>query len=73
MDGIVEVDETYVGGKVYGKGKQGRSQKHKEVVVGIKQRGGELRFFRAEDVKSGTLARYIRENVCQRRRRDYDG
>jgi hypothetical protein len=32
-------------------------------VVGIKQRGGELRFFHAEDVKSGTLAKYIKENI----------
>lgn len=28
-----------------------------------KQRGGELRFFHAGDVKSGTLARYIEENI----------
>lgn len=63
LDGVVEIDETYVGGKTYGKGDQGRSLKTKEVVIGIKQRGGELRFFHAEDVKLGTLARYIRENV----------
>lgn len=63
LGGVVEIDETYVGGKVYGKGAQGRSTKHKEVVIGIKQRGGELRFFHAEDVKSGTLAKYIKENV----------
>ncbi len=43
-------------------GRSGRGTK-KEIVVGIKQRGGELRFFRAEDVKSGTLAKYIKENV----------
>jgi transposase-like protein len=65
LDGIVEIDETYVGGRVHGKGAQGRSVKHKEVVIGIKQRGGELRFFHAEDVKSGTLAKYIKENVSQ--------
>jgi hypothetical protein len=29
------------------------------------QRGGDLRFFHAEDVKSGTLAQYIKENVSQ--------
>jgi transposase-like protein len=63
LGGVVEIDETYVGGKIYGKGAQGRSTKHKEVVIGIKQRGGELRFFHAEDVKSGTLAKYIKENV----------
>ena len=63
LGGNVEIDETYVGGKVYGRAAQGRSTKHKEVVIGIKQRGGELRFFHAEDVKSGTLAKFIKENV----------
>jgi transposase-like protein len=63
LGGVVEIDETYVGGKVHGKGAQGRSLKAKEVVIGIKQRGGDLRFFHAEDVKAGTLAKYIKENV----------
>jgi transposase-like protein len=63
LDGIVEMDETFVGGKYRGcDGRRNRLQ-NKEVVVGIKQRGGELRFFHAEDVKSGTLAKYIKENV----------
>jgi transposase-like protein len=65
LTGTVEVDETYVGGKQHGKGSYGRSLKNKEVVIGIKQRGGELRFFHADDVKSGTLAKYIRENVSK--------
>jgi transposase-like protein len=34
-------------------------------VIGIKQRNGELRFFRAEDAKQGTLAKYIRENISE--------
>jgi transposase-like protein len=63
LDGVVEIDETYVGGREHGKGTQGRAAKNKEIVIGIKQRGGELRFFHAEDVKSGTLAKYIKENV----------
>ena len=41
--------------------KYGHEQK--EVVIGIRQRGGDLRFFHAEDAKSGTLAKYIKENV----------
>jgi hypothetical protein len=36
---------------------------NKEIVIGIRQRGGDLRFFHAEDAKSGTLAKYIQENV----------
>ena len=35
----------------------------KEVVIGIRERDGDLRFFHAEDAKSGTLAKYIRENI----------
>jgi transposase-like protein len=65
LGGTLEIDETYVGGKQHGKGSRGRSLKSKEVVIGIKQRGGELRFFHASDVKSGTLAKYINENVSE--------
>ncbi len=62
LDGIVEMDETYVGGKKKGKEWQGK-KKHKEVVIGIRQRGGDLRFFHAADAKSGTLQKYIQENI----------
>jgi transposase-like protein len=62
LDGTVEMDETYVGGKKIGCG-QRVGKKAKEIVVGIRQRNGDLRFFHAEDAKSGTLAQYIRENV----------
>jgi transposase-like protein len=62
LGGIVEIDETYVGGVQRHLGK-GHFRDNKEIVIGIKQRGGALRFFKAEDVKSGTLARYIKENV----------
>jgi transposase-like protein len=41
----------------------GAGKKAKEIVIGIRQRGGDLRFFHAEDTKSGTLAQYIKENV----------
>ena len=32
-------------------------------MLGVRQRGGDLRFFHAEDVKSGTLAKFIQEHV----------
>jgi transposase-like protein len=64
LGGVVEMDETYVGGKTHGQGR-GRGAGNKEIVVGIRQRGGELRFFHADDVRSGTLEKYIRENVAE--------
>jgi len=62
LDGILEMDGTYIGGKKIGQGAHA-AKKAKVPVFVIKRRGGELRFFKAEDVKSGTLARYIKENV----------
>lgn len=62
----VETENGKLAGTVGGKPKRGSKRGRgtpKEVVIGIRQRGGDLRFFHAEDVKSGTLAKYIRENV----------
>jgi transposase-like protein len=64
LNGTVEVDETYVGGIQRGhQRKAGFGKSTKQIVIGIRQRGGDLRFFHAEDAKSGTLAKFIRENV----------
>ena len=61
LDGTVEMDETYVGGRKRGSGFKGG--KGKEVVIGIRKRNGDLRFFHAEDAKSATLARYVQDNI----------
>jgi transposase-like protein len=64
LGGTIEIDETFIGAKQRGhQHKAGHPECKKQVVIGIRQRGGDLRFFHAEDVKSGTLAKYIRENV----------
>jgi transposase-like protein len=68
LGGIVEIDETFVGGTYHGrrgKDRRGYHTKDKEIVVGIRQRSGQLRFFKAEDISSGSLARFIKENVSQ--------
>ena len=62
LQGTVEVDETYVGGRPPRGSKPG-SGTPKQVVIGIRQRGGDLRFFHASDAQSGTLAKYIAECV----------
>ena len=61
LTGTVEMDETYVGGIERG-GKRGRGAE-KEIVLGLRQRNGDLRFFHVEDVRSGTLAKYVQEHV----------
>ena len=66
LGGTIEVDETFVGGVQRGhQHKPGHPECKKEVVIGIRQRGGELRLFHADDVKSGTLAKYIKANISQ--------
>ncbi len=64
LDGTVEMDETYVGGRKIGQGVYA-GKKAKETVIGIRKRDGELRFFHATDAKSATLAQFISENISQ--------
>src|ERR1035438_8943276 len=59
LDGVVEIDETFVGGKL----RIGRPHRKKEIVVGVRQRDGELRFTRVGDVKAKTLYKVIHQNV----------
>ena len=52
LSGTVEMDECYIGGKQRGhKGKR----VNKDVVVGIRQRGGPLRFVHTKDATGETL------------------
>jgi transposase-like protein len=64
LDGKVEVDETYVGGRGKGLTKRGRGTK-KRPVLGIRQRNGEVRFFHAKDVTSRSLEKFMRENLSK--------
>ncbi len=64
LDGIVEVDETYIGGRKKGLG-QGPYSSGKKIVVGIRQRGGDLRFIKAADLKATTLRDIIKDNVSE--------
>jgi transposase-like protein len=63
LTGTVEMDEAYIGG-VQKRGKPGRGT-NKAVVLVVRERGGDLRFFHAKDVKAGTLAQYIQENISE--------
>lgn len=61
LKGIVEVDETYIGGK--GHGKRGRGAEKKTPVVSLIQRDGDVRSYRVDNVKGKTLKGLIRREV----------
>ncbi|HET9743552.1 MAG TPA: IS1595 family transposase [Terriglobales bacterium] len=66
LSGTVEVDETYIGGKQRGhQRKPGYGESTKQIVIGIRQREGEVRFFHAGDAKVGTLAAFIKDNIAE--------
>jgi transposase-like protein len=64
MKGTIEVDELYVGGKPRYKGvsKPGKGS-DRTPVVGIVQRGGDVRFRMMERVTSMNIASFIAENA----------
>ena len=61
LKGIIEADETYVGGK--GKGKRGRGSITKTPVFSLVERNGKVRSFRVEKVTANNLKEIIRNNV----------
>lgn len=63
MQEVVEADETYVGGKR--RGKRGRGAEGKTPVIGIAERGGEVKAIVCENTKAATVIPFICENVKQ--------
>jgi transposase-like protein len=61
LKGIVEVDETFVGGEMHGKGRGYRG--NKTVVVGAMQRGGNICLKVVRGTDRETLHGFIRENT----------
>lgn len=70
LTGIIEADETFIGGKEINKhkskkaaGTQGRSSETKIPVLGIIERGGELRAIKVLNTKGYSLRPFIVNNV----------
>lgn len=61
LKGIVEADETYVGGKRHGK--RGRGADNKTPVVALVERKGRVRSFPMEQVTGKNLRAALRENI----------
>lgn len=61
LDGANEVDETYIGGRVRGKGRG--YVDNKTIVVGVKQRGGAIRMKVVDRNDRATLHAFIREHI----------
>lgn len=60
MGGIVEVDETYLGGRQ--KGHRGKL-KNKQVILGLRERGGPLRFVHTADATAYTWKQIIETHL----------
>ncbi len=61
--GIIEVDETWVGGVQKGAGRGPYSSTNKAIVVGAVQRDGKVRLERIADTKRKTLDDFVRRTV----------
>jgi transposase-like protein len=59
LGGTIEIDETYVAGKK----RRWRAKNDAQVVIGIRQRNGDLRLIRAKDAKAATVREIINANV----------
>ena len=60
LTGTVEIDETYIGGKQHSNWRKLRS---KDVVMGIRKRGGDLRLIHVESNSSKHLGEQVKRHV----------
>ena len=61
MDGVLEIDETYIGGKA----RRGLPRTDKQVVIGIRKRNGELRLLHVDSATSETIRKVMAEHVSE--------
>ncbi len=64
LDGTIEIDETYIGGKNWHKG-IAAGRENKSVVIGIIKRGGELKFVHVKEATSAAIREVMTEHVSE--------
>lgn len=61
MTGVVEMDETWIAGKSKRRGPQ--KPRTKDMVIGLREREGRVRFFHVADAKKETVRAIINHNI----------
>jgi transposase-like protein len=64
LSGTVEVDETYIGGKAKRRGIARKPRPKKDMVIGMRERGGRVRFFHVPDLKADTMKKLLDRHVA---------
>lgn len=63
LQGQIEVDDTYVGGRH--KGQRGRGAAHKTIVIGLKERGGRVRSLVIPTMATATIQAILKAHVAR--------
>jgi transposase-like protein len=61
LDGTVEIDETYIGGKF----RKGMPRTEKMVVIGVRKRNGDLRLLHVDAATSEAIRKIVAEHVSE--------
>src|SRR5208282_110246 len=64
LSGTVEVDETYIGGKARRRGVARKPRPKKDMVIGMRERGGRVRFFHVPDLKADTMKKLLDRHIA---------